>query len=733
MTTFPPRDRAAGEEGVMSETPELSVIVLGYRAGESLRKVAEPLLEQLELSAIDHELVLVANYWPDTHDTTPDVARRLSGQHARVRTIAEEKRGGMGWDMRSGLAAARGDVLVVLDGDAQYPVDDVLRMYHGLRDSGAEVMKGRRTLRLDGAYRRLVSITYNVAFRLMFRTRGLWDINGKPKAMTRHAYEALDLRADDWFIDAEIVLNARERGLQIAELPVTFLRNTERESFVRPGSILEFARNMFRRRLLDRRVTRRSVPATASVVLAALAAVGYAVAAIDRYDRFGANAYDLGIFDQTVWGYSRFDWIPNTVLRLPHELGDHTDFTLVLLTPLYWVWSDPRMLLAAQAVLLAAAGVPLFWWARERLGVAVALVFELAYLLWYGVLAGDIFDFHELALAAPLVSLALYAMLQRHDTMLVIAAVLLLLTKEDLALTLLGFAAYVAIVQRRWRFGGAIAAASVAWFVLAFKVLIPAFAGGRAYSHWSYDALGRTPSSALKNLVLHPIRAAHLFVAPHTKQVALFNLFGSWLFLPLVSPLLIVMAPTLAERFLSSTPTYWAQGFHYSLVIAPMLGFAAVDATARTRRHLGSRTRLAVAGTAVAVLVVGLYFTFGRLRPLDELGRYATTAQTANIRSCLATVPPDASIAATSALVPHLAHRRHIWVIDDRPVPRADVLAIDVATWIYPRTAADLGSLTRRALRSGYGISCSRGTTVVLAQGATGGRLSPELQRVFGG
>jgi hypothetical protein len=72
-------------------------------------------------------------------------------------------------------------------------------------------------------------------------------------------------------------------------------------------------------------------------------------------------------------------------------------------------------------------------------------------------------------------------------------------------------------------------------------------------------------------------------------------------------------------------------------------------------------------------------------------------------------------------------------VIDDRPVPRADVLAIDVATWIYPRTAADLGSLTRRALRSGYGISCSRGTTVVLAQGATGGRLSPELQRLFGG
>jgi uncharacterized membrane protein len=477
-------------------------------------------------------------------------------------------------------------------------------------------------------------------------------------------------------------------------------------------------------------MTGRRGPATAAVLLAALAAVGYGAAAIHRYDSFGANAYDLGIFDQTVWGYSRFEWIPNTVLRLPHELGDHTDFTLVLLAPLYWIWSDPRMLLAAQAVLLAAAALPLFWWARDRLGLLAAFAFEAAYLLWYGVLAGDIFDFHELALAAPLVSVALYAMLERRDAVLVAAAALLLLTKEDLALTLIGFAAYVAIVQRRWRFGGAIAAASLAWFALAFKVLIPAFAGGRAYSHWSYDALGSTPGSALENLVRHPIRSVKLFVTPHTKQVALFNLFGSWLFLPLVSPLLIVMLPTLAERFLSSVPSYWAQGFHYSLVIAPMLAFAAVDTTKRARERMTGRAAL-VRAAAIAALLVGLYFTFGRLRPLDELDRYATDAQAADIRACLATVPPDASVAATSALVPHLSERRSIWVIDIRPVPRAQVLAIDLATWIYPRTAADLGALTRRALRSGYGITCSRGATVVLAQGATGGRLSPELRRIF--
>ena len=155
----------------------------------------------------------------------------------------------MGWDMRSGLEAARGDVLIVLDGDAQNPVSDVARMYRALRESGADVMKGRRVLRHDGPYRRLVSIAYNALFRLLFRTRGLWDINGKPKALTRAAYERLDLRSDDWFVDAEIVLKARDLGLTIRELPVEFFENEERASLVRPSAILEFARNMLRVRL----------------------------------------------------------------------------------------------------------------------------------------------------------------------------------------------------------------------------------------------------------------------------------------------------------------------------------------------------------------------------------------------------------------------------------------------------------------------------------------------------
>jgi glycosyltransferase involved in cell wall biosynthesis len=236
----------------VSDAPELSAIVLCYKAGESIRQVVDPLYEQLETSGIDYELVLVANYWPGQDDPTPAIVENLAEDRPRVVTVISEKGGAMGWDMRSGFDAARGAYLVAIDGDAQNPVEDVIEMYERMRRTGADVMKGRRIARFDGLYRRFVSGVYNGLFVLLFRTRGLWDINGKPKGLTRAAYERLGLKSDDWFIDAEIVVNARRQGLTIAEMPVVFHRNDDRASFVRASAIVEFLRNMVRERFSRR-------------------------------------------------------------------------------------------------------------------------------------------------------------------------------------------------------------------------------------------------------------------------------------------------------------------------------------------------------------------------------------------------------------------------------------------------------------------------------------------------
>jgi glycosyltransferase involved in cell wall biosynthesis len=231
------------------------VIVLCYRAEEHARHVVVPLYEELERDGTPYEIVLVANFWSDD-DRTPAVAAELARDRPTLRVVALHKRGAMGWDMRSGLRAARGEYLVVIDGDGQVPMRYALDAYRTLKKTGAAVVKGRRFMREDGSVRSITSLGFNLAFRLLFGTRGLWDVNGRPKGLTRRAYQRLALTTDDWFTDAEILLKASEHRLPVAEFPVRFLRNEVRGSFVGLGTVWEFVRNMARWRLGKHRAQR---------------------------------------------------------------------------------------------------------------------------------------------------------------------------------------------------------------------------------------------------------------------------------------------------------------------------------------------------------------------------------------------------------------------------------------------------------------------------------------------
>ena len=230
--------------------PELSAIVLCYRAGQDLVPYCTELYGALVAAGRPFELVLVANY-DDDDDETPAVARAFAESQPHTRWVARSKGGAMGWDLRSGLDAANGRVLVVTDGDGQYAASDVVRAYERLVETGANLVAARRTKRGDGAYRRVVTVVYNALFALLFPGRAIWDVNGKPKAITRDAYRSLRLRSDDWFVDAELVLEARRAGLRIEQFPVAYAEGS-RPSFVKPGAILEFVRNMLRYRLTGR-------------------------------------------------------------------------------------------------------------------------------------------------------------------------------------------------------------------------------------------------------------------------------------------------------------------------------------------------------------------------------------------------------------------------------------------------------------------------------------------------
>ncbi len=244
-------------DGPGEKRPALSLVVLCYRSGDRARDFVRKTLAILEEGGVeDFELILVGNYVEGTDDPTPEVVRSLAQSDPRIRCRAQPKRGWMGWDMRSGLELARGEVLGVIDGDGQVPVSDVPKLYRLLTQEGYDLTKSFRITRGDGLKRRILSGVYNGLFHVLFPGTLARDVNAKPKLLARSAYEKLDLRSNGWFIDAEIMIQARRHGFRIGELPTGFLGLTGRRSFVRVGAVLEFVWNLFCYRILEFRQPR---------------------------------------------------------------------------------------------------------------------------------------------------------------------------------------------------------------------------------------------------------------------------------------------------------------------------------------------------------------------------------------------------------------------------------------------------------------------------------------------
>ena len=211
--------------------PKLSVVALCFQEGPTAVRFARRLEETLSSARLDYEIIIVSNYISES-DLTPGLVRKLAKERERIRTITHRKEEGQGfgWDIREGLAKAKGDVIAFVDGDNQIPPEDVLLLYNKLQEDKLDLAKARRVERHDGTQRFLVTKVYNLIFHIFFPTVHDWDINGKPKILTRAAYEKLSLTSNDWFIDAEIMIQAHQLKLKYGSVPTVFRKKPHRAS-----------------------------------------------------------------------------------------------------------------------------------------------------------------------------------------------------------------------------------------------------------------------------------------------------------------------------------------------------------------------------------------------------------------------------------------------------------------------------------------------------------------------
>ncbi|MEV6153131.1 DUF2079 domain-containing protein [Nonomuraea sp. NPDC052129] len=467
--------------------------------------------------------------------------------------------------------------------------------------------------------------------------------------------------------------------------------------------------------------TRRDRVTLAAIT--AMAAALYTTLSLTKLANFKAGAYDLVIFDQAVRSYSQFR-LPIAIVKGVHNgfgpdfstLGDHWSPILALLAPLYWLFDGPATLLVAQAVLLAAAAVPLWVFTRRALGPGAAHLVAVAYTLSWPVVETVAFDFHEAAFA-PLLTAVL---LERHQAGkrvgVVTAALALLCVKEDMGLLVAGFG-LVLLAQRGWRvLGGAFVAGGAAYTWLASQVLIPLF-GGRADYYWAYGALGPDMRGVAHTVLTDPLAVLAQLGSPPVKLVTLALLLGITLLAAPLSPLLIMAVPLLAERMLASSfPNWWVAGYHYNAFVVVVVFAAGVDGVRRLRARYAPGgdpvTRVWALGVVGFALVSVPFFSLAGLADPDS---YRHDARERAAAAAVAVVPDGVLVEAANNLAPALSGRSRVLLWDRTPRDAPWVVA-DVGRKTFPFVnVAEQRERVRLLVGSGYEVRFSQDGYVVLA------------------
>ena len=195
-----------------------------------------------ESSSSDYELILVNN---GSVDKSPQILENLAGtKPGKIKVVHISVNQGYGWGIINGLKLASGEFVGYMCGDGQIKPQDVIKVFHSIKNENYDLVKVKRVVRKDGIIRKVLSTVYNFLFLVAFNARTL-DVNGSPKVFKRELLEIISPSSKDWFLDAEIMIKAKYLNLKVEEVPVEFLRREKGRSHVGFLTILEFTKNMF--------------------------------------------------------------------------------------------------------------------------------------------------------------------------------------------------------------------------------------------------------------------------------------------------------------------------------------------------------------------------------------------------------------------------------------------------------------------------------------------------------
>jgi dolichol-phosphate mannosyltransferase len=169
-----------------SANPVLSVVAPMYNEADGAGALVDEIA--VALSDIDHEIIMVDD---GSSDETLSMLREARARHPQLRVLRHERNAGQSRALRTGVIAARGAVIAMLDGDGQNDPADFPALYRLMLERPELAMvAGERRSRQDAAAKKIASRAAN-AIRQWLLKDGAADTGCGLKLFRRDAFLAL--------------------------------------------------------------------------------------------------------------------------------------------------------------------------------------------------------------------------------------------------------------------------------------------------------------------------------------------------------------------------------------------------------------------------------------------------------------------------------------------------------------------------------------------------------------
>ena len=186
-----------------------------------------------------YEIIIIDDGCPQN---SGKLAREVAKKFTNIKIFFHKKNLGYGAALKTGLKKCKNDWVFMIDGDAEYDVNDLFRLLKVSKN--CDLVITYRYKKKYSTNRIIISWVYNAILRLIFKIK-FRDISTGSRFVSRKLVNNIKLKSNSTFIGAELAIKAGLAGYKVGEVGIhTFPRTFSTGSTVTMKNILWTLKDM---------------------------------------------------------------------------------------------------------------------------------------------------------------------------------------------------------------------------------------------------------------------------------------------------------------------------------------------------------------------------------------------------------------------------------------------------------------------------------------------------------